>query len=50
MSCVGGFPADGVVELSSATNTVNSSIGVGIDDISLWLYYAKDETAVGKVR
>ena len=50
LSCVGQFPANGVVELSSATNTVNSSIGVGIDDISLWLYYAKDETPVGRVR
>ena len=37
LSCVGAFPANGVVGLSSATNTVNSSIGVGIDDISLWL-------------
>ena len=44
ISCVGAFPANGVVQLSSANNTVNSSIGVGIDSIDLWLCYATDET------
>ena len=50
ISCVGAFPANGVVQLSSANNTVNSSIGVGIDDISLWLYYATDEAPVNMVK
>ena len=50
LSCVGQFPANGVVELSGAANTVNSSIGVGIDDISLFLCYATDKTPVDTFR
>ena len=36
--------------MSSANNTVANSIGVGINDISLWLYYATDETPVNMVK
>jgi len=46
ISFVGASPAGGIVQLSSAVNTVASSIGVGIDDISLWLYYVTEETPI----
>ena len=46
ISFVGQAPAGGIVPMSSAVNTVANSIGVGVDDISLWLYYATDETPV----
>jgi len=38
LSYVGQAPAGGIVQLSSAVNSVANSIGVGVDDISLWLY------------
>jgi len=43
---VGQAPAGGVVQLSSATNTVNNSIGVGVDDIILWNYVIDEQSAV----
>ena len=42
ISFVGQQPAGGIVQLSNNINTVANSIGVGIDDISLLLYYVKD--------
>ena len=51
ISCVGAFPAGGVVQLPvGGVNNVADSIGVGIDDISLWLYYATEETPVNMVK
>ncbi len=50
LSFAGAQPAGGIVQLSSAANTVPNSIGVGIDDISLWLYYVTDETPVNIVK
>ncbi len=46
LSFVGAAPAGGIVQLSSAVNTVANSIGVGIDDISLWCYYVTEETPI----
>ena len=46
ISFVGAQPAGGIVQFLSALNTVANSIGVGIDDISLWLYYVKEQTPV----
>jgi hypothetical protein len=50
ISFVGQAPAGGIVQLSSATNTVANSIGIGIDDITLWLYYATDESPVNMTK
>ena len=50
LSYVGVKPTNGIVQLSSAVNTVANSIGVGIDDISLWLYYVTDESPVNMVK
>ena len=50
LSCVGAFPAGGVVPLGAdGRNTVANSIGLGVDDISLWLYYVKMPSIVGKI-
>ena len=51
LSCVGVFPVGNVVPLpAGGVNTVANSIGVGIDDISLWLYYVTEETPVNMVK
>ena len=50
ISCVGTFPTGGVVAMTGPTNTVANSIGVGIDDISLWVCYSTEETPVNIVK
>ena len=50
ISFVGAQPTGGIVQLSGATNTVANSIGVGIDDISLWLYYVKEQSPANIVK
>ena len=51
LSCVGVFPAGNVIQLpAGGVNTTANSIAVGIDDISLWLYYVTEETPVNMVK
>ena len=50
LSMYGKFPSGGVVPLVSGGNAVANSIGIGIDDITLWLYYVTDVTPVNMVK
>ena len=50
ISFVGAKPAGEIVQLKSTNNDEANSIGVGIDDISLWLYYVKEQTPVNIVK
>ena len=50
LSCVGKFPAGGVVPLVNGANTVANSIGVGIDDITIWLYMITEAAPVNMVK
>ena len=51
LSCYGAFPAGKVVPLpASGVNATPNSIGVGIDDISIWVFYCKEPTPVNMVK
>ncbi|MEI6188358.1 MAG: hypothetical protein WCP46_07705, partial [Alphaproteobacteria bacterium] len=50
LSCVGKFPAGGIVPLVNGANTVANSIGVGIDDITIWLYMITEAAPVNMVK
>ena len=50
INCVGKFPAGGIVPLVNGGNTVANSIGVGIDDITIWLYMVTEVAPVNMVK